>query len=215
MEMIQAIRDWVQNRINVAVCKIDQDSILRKTGDASKVTSRIKEIKERKLPTSGEDLRTMLGKVVKYLGDIKPIAFSQDYGDLRNKPVKSIDLGFHNAASAAIEKIIYKIEGSHVMSDFNNWPDDVFLLYGQGGSASTTKRGTADFIRAYLVYRKNADTDTGAGGGYGMIQLGSWGSTARWTISATLSTTTTVGCYGLVLKVPKGSWAEVSALELS
>lgn len=214
-KMIQAIKEWVNARIRVATDELDMGSVLRRTGDASKVTSVFTTYGSRKLPESGEELAVMLGKMTKYLSDMQGIAFDENYKKLYNVPISSNYLGYHDAVDAAIEKNIITVDGSSVTTDFDDiWNmGEAILLYGVGGTSTSAKQSTTDFLRAYLLYKKRADTATGAGAGYAMIQLGSWGSYARWSLTATL-TTATVSKESLVLKVPKGAWAEVSALSL-
>ena len=56
-----------------------------KTGDASNTTVTFIE-STRVKPTSGEKLSTIVGKIVKWLADLKTVAFSGSYNDLNNIP---------------------------------------------------------------------------------------------------------------------------------
>ena len=56
-----------------------------KTGDASNTTVTFTE-STRVKPTSGEKLSTIVGKIVKWLADLKMVAFSGSYNDLNNIP---------------------------------------------------------------------------------------------------------------------------------
>ena len=56
-----------------------------KTGDASNTTVTFIE-STRVKPTSGEKLSTIVGKIVKWLADLKAVAFTGSYSDLENKP---------------------------------------------------------------------------------------------------------------------------------
>lgn len=56
-----------------------------KTGDASNTTVTFTE-STRVKPTSGEKLSTIVGKIVKWLADLKTVAFSGSYNDLNNIP---------------------------------------------------------------------------------------------------------------------------------
>lgn len=66
---------------------IDLSNYLTKTGDGSDVTAAFTPASARALPTSGETLAVIMGKVVKYLSDLKAVAFSGSYNDLANKPL--------------------------------------------------------------------------------------------------------------------------------
>ena len=56
-----------------------------KTGDASNTTVTFTE-STREKPTSGEKLSAIVGKIVKWLADLKTVAFSGSYNDLNNIP---------------------------------------------------------------------------------------------------------------------------------
>ena len=56
-----------------------------KTGDASNTTVTFTE-STREKPTSGEKLSVIVGKIVKWLADLKTVAFSGSYNDLNNIP---------------------------------------------------------------------------------------------------------------------------------
>lgn len=66
---------------------IDLSNYLTKTGDGSNVTAAFTPAADRALPASGETLAVIMGKVVKYLSDLKAVAFSGSYNDLANKPL--------------------------------------------------------------------------------------------------------------------------------
>lgn len=65
--------------------KLD-DAKLDKTGDASNVTSDIQSATIRTNLTTGEKLAVSLGKIKKYLSDLKTVAFTGSYADLTEKP---------------------------------------------------------------------------------------------------------------------------------
>lgn len=46
---------------------------------------------------SGESVKTLFGKVKKWLSDLKPVAFSGSYNDLSDKPTAASNAGFHNS----------------------------------------------------------------------------------------------------------------------
>lgn len=78
---------------------------LDKTGDGKDVTVTFTQAASRANITTGEKLSTVLGKIAKYLADMKTVAFSGSYNDLANKPTIPTDTadltngaGFQNAA---------------------------------------------------------------------------------------------------------------------
>ncbi len=80
---------------------IDLTNYLTKTGDASTTTAAFTAAEARALPTTGESLAIIIGKVIKYLADLKDVAFSGDYNDLSNKPnsIKYHDLSVTTATA--------------------------------------------------------------------------------------------------------------------
>lgn len=66
--------------------EIDLSNYLQTTGNASSTTVTFTAAGSRALPTTGETLATIIGKVVKYFTDLKTVAFSGSYSDLSNKP---------------------------------------------------------------------------------------------------------------------------------
>lgn len=62
------------------------DSSLSTTGDATNVTNTITTAANRTNLVSGETLGISLGKIRKWLSDLKAVAFSGSYNDLSNKP---------------------------------------------------------------------------------------------------------------------------------
>lgn len=69
---------------------IDLSNYLTKTGDASNVTVDFTAASSRALPATGEKLNILVGKVVKYLSDLKTVAFTGSYNDLSNKPTQLV-----------------------------------------------------------------------------------------------------------------------------
>lgn len=65
---------------------IDLSNYLQKTGDASSTTVTFTSSDSRIVPVTGETLAVIIGKVVKYLADLKAVAFSGSYNDLADKP---------------------------------------------------------------------------------------------------------------------------------
>lgn len=59
---------------------------LDKNGDASNTKVTFTAATSRTAPATGESLATIVGKIAKYLTDLKTVAFSGSYNDLSNKP---------------------------------------------------------------------------------------------------------------------------------
>lgn len=197
-EMIRAVGDWVNGKIKA----LDPETLLRKTGDASKV--RVKKISKTiyTQPTFTDDetdLDDILGTITAALRRISP----NIYYDLCVYSYIVID------EIASSEIFEWYIDGGSFMHSKN----EVMLIYGKGGAwTAANGKGTADFFRAYLVFWKDAPL-AGYPEGWVLAQIGSVGSTARWTLTATLSSATTY--QKLILKIPKGYWAKIGTAYLN
>lgn len=225
-ETVRAIRDWtksiLQNNLKEFKGELNLDTLLRKTGDASKVTTSFSTYGSRTLPSSGEKLDITIGKIKKYLYDLNSMAFSTDYDKLTYKPIRSNFFVVHKAAAEAYS---YDVEGMD--------PNNAVLVYGLGGpSAATEEKKKADFFRAYLLacdryvdYKAIIGTLTGTlappnENGHPItytmkqIQLGSVGSTARWTLAQVTTVAGTDKKFCLNIKIPKGSWAAVEGMRI-
>lgn len=66
--------------------RVDLTNYLTKTGNASSTTITFTTASTRARPASNETLATIIGKVDKYLADLKTVAFTGSYDDLTNKP---------------------------------------------------------------------------------------------------------------------------------
>lgn len=66
--------------------QVDLSTYLQKTGDGSQVTVTFVESGERTPFATGETLSVILGKIAKYLSDLKNVAFTGSYNDLTDKP---------------------------------------------------------------------------------------------------------------------------------
>nr|DAI23664.1 MAG TPA: L SHAPED TAIL FIBER PROTEIN [Caudoviricetes sp.] len=60
---------------------------LSTTGEASNTTVNFTESASRTKPTTGEKISSIVGKIVKFLSDLKTVAFTGSYNDLSNKPL--------------------------------------------------------------------------------------------------------------------------------
>lgn len=60
---------------------------LSTTGEASNTTVKFAESTSRTKPTTGEKISSIVGKIVKFLSDLKTVAFTGSYNDLSNKPL--------------------------------------------------------------------------------------------------------------------------------
>lgn len=222
-EMVKAIRDWVNRlikksgeemgkQIETLVKEVDPDTILRKTGDASKVITTFSMHRSMVLPESGESLDITIGKIMKWLDVLDGgVAVSGSYKDLWDRPVKAefkVDI---KAIDAAEVIPLGDFAGSEILAE--RILSEIALIYGAGGLVTAAKEGTTDFVRIYLAYKKEPDSATNVGGGWTLVQLGSLGSTARWSLAVKLTTASSYR-QSVTLNVPKGSWAEVNVLSL-
>lgn len=96
-----------------------------KTGDASNTTVTFTE-STRVKPTSGEKLSTIVGKIVKWLADLKAVAFSGSYSDLTNTPA-SLPA---NGGTSDYANFINIVAGNEIRFNKNNYsPGNLFLGY--------------------------------------------------------------------------------------
>lgn len=164
------------------------------------------------LPESGESLDITIGKIMKWLDVLDGgVAVSGSYKDLWDRPVKAEFKADIKAIDAAEVIPLVDFAGSEILAE--RVLSDIALIYGAGGLVTAAKEGTTDFVRIYLAYRKEPDSATNVGGGWTLVQLGSLGSTARWSLAVKLTTASSYR-QSVTLNVPKGSWAEVNILSL-
>ena len=80
---------------------VDLSNYLTQTGDTSNTTVAFASAETRVLPNTGESLAIIIGKIIKYLADLKTVAFTGDYADLINKPnpIKYYDLTVSGATA--------------------------------------------------------------------------------------------------------------------
>ncbi len=96
-----------------------------KTGDASNTTVTFTE-STREKPKSEEKLSTIVGKIVKWLADLKTVAFSGSYNDLTNKPT-SLPA---NGGTSDNTNFINIVAGNEIRFNKNNYSTgDLFLGY--------------------------------------------------------------------------------------
>ena len=80
---------------------VDLSNYLTESGDASNTTVAFASAETRVLPNTGESLAIIIGKIIKYLADLKAVAFTGDYAGLINKPnpIKYYDLTVSGATA--------------------------------------------------------------------------------------------------------------------
>lgn len=216
---IQAIRDWSKNLVGNSIQKLerelDPDSLLRKTGDASKTTVSFTPASTRSLPITGDNMEIILGKILKYLTDLKSGAFNPTassgtyyYTSLYNIPIRNRGYFSHDSYDAAYDIPLSSLgipttDASH---------EKAYLIYGSGSSSSATATGADDFFRVTALMYKQYSSSSNSGENWIQLALGSSGSTARWSLSLTAGTSS-AGPSGY-LRIPKGAAARIHVLEL-
>lgn len=70
--------------------QIDLTNYLTKTGDASNTTAAFTAAETRANIATGESLAIIFGKIAKYLGDLKAVAFNGSYNDLSDTPATPV-----------------------------------------------------------------------------------------------------------------------------
>ena len=84
---------WVSNTSKfekIGDTEIDLSNYLQKNGDGSNLTTTFTAASTRELPISGETIAVIIGKVIKYLTDLKTVAFTGSYNDLTDKPTQVV-----------------------------------------------------------------------------------------------------------------------------
>lgn len=185
-------------------------------GNASKVTNIFSDAASRALPTSGEALDTTIGKIRKYLSDLKGVAFSGSYKGLDNRTIKLIKRIIHESANSEYTEVIIASDGKEGFSSKSRSLNKIWLVVGSGSSCSTSYvMGATDFARAYLIVPKHEASSVSdcKGRSFLLLQLGSSGSAARYTLAAAAATGN--NDEKITIKIPKGSAAMVNIYELS
>lgn len=191
-------------------------------GNASKLTNIFTKAASRQLPSSGEALDITIGKVSKYLSDLREVAFSQDYKDLHRKPIRSWNhYEQYNSTGAAIDDdISYLITDEKFVDkdEFKSYFGTVILLVVGYGGAYGANTGASDYYAANLLFPKYPanpyvfDTNTK---GYSMqkVTLGSSGSTARFNIIIQAGTETVTP--KIFMRTPNNAWSKVYVMGIS
>lgn len=82
---------WTGTRFErIGDTTIDLSNYLTKTGDASNTTVGFTTASSRTALTTGEALGTLIGKINKYLSDLKTVAFTNSFNDLNDKPTQLV-----------------------------------------------------------------------------------------------------------------------------
>lgn len=110
---------------------------LNTDGDGSDVTVAFTAATSRTLPTTGEKLAVLFGKIVKFFSDLKTVAFSGSYNDLSDKPLAS-DVGAIPASQKGAARGVAELDSSgHVPADqLPSYVDDVIDAYIVSGSTA-------------------------------------------------------------------------------
>lgn len=76
---------WISENFElIGNTKVDLSDYLTKVGNSSNTIVDFEASAERVLPTSGQKLSELFGRIVKFLTDLKSVAFSGDFNDLSN-----------------------------------------------------------------------------------------------------------------------------------
>lgn len=82
---VKGAKEVAYHRGNVSLSAADVGAVAEE-GDASDATVAFSAASERVNITTGEKVSALFSKIVKWLSDLKPVAFSGSYDDLSNKP---------------------------------------------------------------------------------------------------------------------------------
>lgn len=93
---------------------------LSTTGEASNTTVKFTESTSRTKPTTGEKISSIVGKIVKFLSDLKTVAFTGSYNDLSNKPL-SLPANGGNASTVNNHTVNADVPSGAKFTDTNTW----------------------------------------------------------------------------------------------
>lgn len=238
-DMLKAIRFWVRKtkteieddlKDNLAelVRELDIDTMLRGDGDGSDVTTILTQYTgsyssyQRELVNGGK-LKDNLGRLNFFLGKLHKIAFTGNIRDLDKYEqgvtvLSEFKLDWDEASAASYFEYMEGGISSERSDGSNSYPFECLLIIGTGGAytASSGLYGATDFARAYIVTDKYAaqdilgSKDPVIGRSFMLLQIGSLGSTARYTLTAVNGTSTASPCC-LRVGCAKASWINVAA----
>lgn len=123
-------------------------------GDLSEASVQFTADSTRKLPQSGGRFKTFLGSIVKYLSDLKTVAFSGKYSDLSEKP--SIPSGAaasqavaNNCTTTAAGSVLDARQGKVLMDKANQLSsetDRIRVYVGSDGKLHFVNKAGADSV---------------------------------------------------------------------
>lgn len=178
---------------------LSENYVKKSGGDISKTMSGIFSSNSRILPSAGSTIDVNLGRINKYLSDLKTVAFNGYFSNLSSVPVKYIRNMYMDAWEAAWSN-------EYTIQNFNS---AYFILVYHNGAPSTSSNTGADdrqVIWAILPGWFSGTSTSTANLPVRIVSLGSRGSTSRGAI-ASVSDENHVG-YTIKVSAPKGSIGE-------
>lgn len=112
---VKGAKETVYRRGNVNITAANVGAVAT-DGDASDTTVKFTEATSRVKPATGDKLLTIIGKVTKFLTDLKAVAFSGNYNDLSNKPL-SLPANGGNSATVNGHKVEKDVPSDAVFTD--------------------------------------------------------------------------------------------------
>lgn len=118
----------------------DLDPKLDKTGDASNTTVTFSPASARENIATGEKISVIMGKIAKFLADLKTVAFTGSYNDLTNKPtIPTVTNDLTNELKANYDAAYTHSQASHAPA---NAQENVIESISVNGSAQkVTSKG--------------------------------------------------------------------------
>ena len=112
---------WIgENFELIGNTKVDLSDYLTKVGNSSDTIVEFETAAERVLPTSGQKLSGLFGRIVKFLTDLKTVAFSGSYNDLSDIPDVALKEDLTELVS---NKDLHSVAFSGDYADLENLPD--------------------------------------------------------------------------------------------
>ena len=181
---------------NITETFLAENYVKKSGGYISKTMSGIVSSSSRTLPSAGSTIDVNLGRINKYLSDLRPVAFNEHFSNLSGVPITfltAIYIDSWESASNQEYKLVNFLN-SHLM-----------LIYHCGAASTSTNTGADDREILWAVFGgwfSGTSTST-ANPHVRIVALGSRGSTSRGTITS-ISDDAHSG-YNIKVSVPKGS----------
>lgn len=153
-----------QAAIDSGVTAAMLDTFLTKTGDGSNVTATFTASGSRTNISTGEKLSVTFGKIAKWFGDLKAVAFSGSYNDLSDKPtIPSVPTAYTSSpnmdGTASAGSSVSWARGDHRHPSDTSKQDALPTSGTPSDTYAVNISGTARYSENVLPYYVSTDND--------------------------------------------------------